>query len=452
MISFHEVVKRAFTGPVCDEKDYDLKIFNRKLTEIVKEHGIKCDTENPVSSDDSLADEVFDAALDFYSQVGTYCPDTRRIIKFTEEEIKEATRAAPSSVELGVERDQKTFFARKPEDTVPPWYSVGGAIPTSSEDLYLSISQARAQVPFATGICMAIPDTVYGMRIMLGSPLEIFAGVRSVVLTKEGLRRAGRPGLPIMNSIAIAVSDVATAASGVALGPGDAYEVSAIGEMKFTLSLLNKVAHALNAGGKIVAGNGPVYGGYCGGAEGTAVAIAAYAFMGQLVQRGMIHHPYPTHYRLIAVNSNRPLLWAQSVGYQAVARNTHIPIMAIPYAAAGPSTEMRYYEIASTVTTIVVSGGSLELLGHKGGIDLDSPLDLQFGTEVGQAALGMKREEANEIVKKLLPKYEENLSKPPEGKKYQELFDVQTARPSTQHFDAYRQHKKTISEFGIPLE
>ena len=452
MLSFHEVVKRAFTGPVCDERHYDLKLFNRKLTEIVKEYDIKSDPQNPIPSDDGLADDVFNAALDFYSQVGTYCTDTGRIIKFSEEEIKEAIRTAPSSIELGSGREQGDFVARSPESKTPPWCSVGGAIPASSEDLFLSISQARGQVPLATGICMAIPDTVYGMRIMLGTPFEIFAGVRSVVLTKEGLRRAGRPGLPIMNSIAIAVSDVATIASGWALGPGDPYEISAIGEMKVNLSLLNRVAHVLNVGGKIVAGNGPVYGGYCGGAEGTAVAIAAYTFMGQLVQRGVIHHPYPTHYKLIAVNSNRPLLWAQSVAYQAVSRNTHIPMMAIPYSAAGPSEEMRYYEMASTITTIVVSGGSIEIMGHKGGLDLDSPLDLQFGTEIANAVLGMKREDANDVVNSLLPRYEDHLSTPPAGRKYQELFDVQTARPKEDHYNDYRRYKKAVAEHGIPLE
>jgi len=452
LVSFQEVVKRALTGPVCAERDYDLKIFNRKLMEIVKEHEIRFDPETPVPSDGGIADEVFNAALDFYSQVGTYCPDTGRIIKFSEEELRDAIRTAPSSVRVGEGTDERDFVARKPETKTPPFCSVGGAIPMSSEDLFLSLSEARGEIPLATGICMAIPDTVYGTKIMLGSPFEIFASVRSVVLTKEGLRRAGRPGLPIMNSIAIAVSDAATIAGGIALGPGDAYEVSAIGEMKITFSLLNKVAHALNAGGKIVAGNGPVYGGYCGGAEGTAVAIAAYTFMGQLVQRGAIHHPYPTHYKLTAVNSNRPLLWAQSVAYQAVTRNTHIPLMAIPYVAAGPSSKMRYCEIASTVTAIVVSGGSLELLGHKGGLDLDSPLDLQFATEVGHAVLGMKTEDANEIVKRLLPNYEDHLSTPPAGKKYQELFDVNAARPSEEHYRQYREYKKRIADYGIPIE
>jgi methylamine--corrinoid protein Co-methyltransferase len=149
MLSSHEVVKRASTGPVCDERHYDLKLFNRKLTEIVKEYDIKSDPENPIPSDESLANDLFNAALDFYSQVGTYCPDTGRIIKFSEEEIKEAVRTAPSNVGLGTGRDHTCFAARRPEDRTPPFCSVGGAIPTSSEDLFLSISQARG--PSAAG-------------------------------------------------------------------------------------------------------------------------------------------------------------------------------------------------------------------------------------------------------------------------------------------------------------
>jgi ABC-type microcin C transport system permease subunit YejB len=86
--------------------------------------------------------------------------------------------------------------------------------------------------------------------------------------------------------------------------------------------------------------------------------------------------------------------------------------MAIPYLAGEPSTEMSYYEIGSLVTAIVVSGASLELLGYKAALDFGSPLDLQFATEVARAALGMKRQEANDIAKKLLSKYEDHLKNP----------------------------------------
>ncbi|MEM2506842.1 MAG: monomethylamine:corrinoid methyltransferase, partial [Nitrososphaeria archaeon] len=101
MVTFMDVVERALTGEPCSERDFDLKIFSTKLREVLKEHDIKYDPENPIPSDDSLADDVFEAALEFYSQVGTYCTDTERIIKFDENEIKERLKTAPSQIVFG---------------------------------------------------------------------------------------------------------------------------------------------------------------------------------------------------------------------------------------------------------------------------------------------------------------------------------------------------------------
>ena len=92
MISFLDVVNRALTGPISTEKKYDLKLFNGKLNEVIKAYGIEYDPENPIPQDDSLADDVFKAALDFYSEVGSYCLDTHRRITFDEREIKEALK------------------------------------------------------------------------------------------------------------------------------------------------------------------------------------------------------------------------------------------------------------------------------------------------------------------------------------------------------------------------
>ena len=58
-----DVMEKALTGKPCLERDYDIKIFSTKLREVVKEYDIKCDPGTPVPSDDSLADDVFKAAL-----------------------------------------------------------------------------------------------------------------------------------------------------------------------------------------------------------------------------------------------------------------------------------------------------------------------------------------------------------------------------------------------------
>ena len=83
MIGFSEVIQRAMTGPLVPEKEYDLKVFVPGLRKIIKKYDIRYDPETPVPSDDELADRLFQAGLEFYEQVGTYCVDTNRIIHFT---------------------------------------------------------------------------------------------------------------------------------------------------------------------------------------------------------------------------------------------------------------------------------------------------------------------------------------------------------------------------------
>ena len=454
MVSFLEVVRRALTGPLCTERDFDLKIFSSRLNEVVREYGIKYDPENPVPSDDSLADEVFEAAMKFYSEVGTYCLDTNRIIRFDEEEIKKAVRYAKSSVKLGEGKEEKEFVSRKPDSSASPWCCVGGCgIFLSSEELFLRLTEALGSIPLADSISTNCLMEVDGQKILPKSPLEVIGAIRTVLLAKEALRRAGRPGLPIINGAATAVSDVGKISGGAfTLRKSDAYEVCSIAEMKVDFGMLNEVAYALNSGNKIVAACGPLLGGYCGGPEGLAVATTAYTFQGLLVQRGDIQHPYPVHYRYIA-NSGRQLLWANSLSYQATSRNVEIPLLCIPYTAAGPATRMIFYETAAITSSIVSSGGSLEGVALRGTeMDYSCHLEPLFMTEVAHAVSGFKREAVNEIVKELLPNYEKDIPNPPKGKRFQECYEEGTVNPNSEYLQLYEEMKKVIGEYSIPIE
>ena len=80
----NEVLERAETGPICLEKDFELKVLLPKLRDVIREYKIEFDPENIVPSDDSLADDVWRAALELYLEVGTYCTSTHRRILFDE--------------------------------------------------------------------------------------------------------------------------------------------------------------------------------------------------------------------------------------------------------------------------------------------------------------------------------------------------------------------------------
>ena len=114
MIDFFEIIKRALNGPYCAEQDFAMKILVPKLRAVVKKYDIKYDPTTPVPSDDKLADDIFQAGLELCAEVGCYCKDTSRIIKFTPEEIAEALRDAPAR--LGLRRDRDPVAGDRGDD------------------------------------------------------------------------------------------------------------------------------------------------------------------------------------------------------------------------------------------------------------------------------------------------------------------------------------------------
>jgi methylamine--corrinoid protein Co-methyltransferase len=458
MITLLDVVERALTGRPCYEREYN-NVFSSKLKEVIKEYGIKYDPNTPIPSDNTLADDVFQAALDFYLDVGTYCLDTGRIIKFNESEIKDALKTSPSQLLFGEGMDAKIMVPRTPESKISPWCFLGaGGAPVSSEEVFLKLVEGYASIDLANSITTPALTSVRGMRIRPGSPLEILGTIRTIVLAREALRRAGRPGLPIMNALATATAAVSL---NTALHPNyglrktDGYLIAITAELKTSFDLLNKVCALQSLGyGGICSEYGPVYGGYCGGPEGTAIAAVAGHFMGVLVYRAGWHLIFPIHINY-GCNSTPELLWVTSVYAQAISRNTHLLSLHLNYTAAGPCTEMCLYEIAAQRLAAIPSGASgIESLGaakatHE---DYTTPMEPRFAAEVAHAIVGMKRSDANEIVKKLLPKYTNKIANPPLGFKYQECYDTSTGKPSQRCLEIYSKVKKELEDLGLEFK
>jgi hypothetical protein len=124
------------------------------------------------------------------------------------------------------------------------------------------------------------------------------------------------------------------------------------------------------------------------------------------------------------------------------------------YAAAGPMTEMVFYELAAWTLAAVTSGASIEVgaIALNSVLDHTTPYEPQFATEVAHAAVGMSRKEANDISSKLVDMYENDLLKPPTGPKYQDCFNVQTSTPSSEYKEFYKSIKKRIQDLGVPFK
>jgi methylamine--corrinoid protein Co-methyltransferase len=78
-------------------------------------------------------------------------------------------------------------------------------------------------------------------------------------------------------------------------------------------------------------------------------------------------------------------------------------------------------------------------------------LELKYSAEIVRAASKIKRSEANEIVKRLLTIYEDELGSASKGKAYQECFDVVNGFPTTEYLEFYKKMKEEIHEMGVPL-
>jgi hypothetical protein len=253
--------------------------------------------------------------------------------------------------------------------------------------------------------------------------------------------------------VASASTDVSTiAADTFGLGQTDAWEVSAIAEMKIDFSVLNKIAYLRRKGGQQWAATAPILGGYCGGPEGLALTLTAYNLQALMVNHAEVHHPFCNHIQYTA-NTGRMMLWPISVSTQAITRNSPVPMADLCYAASGPMTEMVFYELAAWVLAAVTSGASIEVgaIALNANLDHTTPYEPQFATEVAHAVFRMSRKEANEICITLNDQYENNLTQPPTGKKYQECFDIENSTPSREYRAFYKDIKAKIKDMGVPF-
>jgi methylamine--corrinoid protein Co-methyltransferase len=457
MLSFLDVYERALKGPIMSEPDFDMKVFIPALRKVVKSYGIRYDNEIPVPSDDDAADNLFDAAVDFLSQVGVYCQDTNRIIQFTRDEILEAIRKAPGQCLAGEGKDAGVFSLRRPDDRKVPWHHVGSGIVSSREETMTNLIEGYGTIAEANSVATSTLDNVRGIPVAAGTPAELYAAIRSVRIGREALRRAGRPGLPIMNLIATAASAVTTIAASTpqfGIRPSDGWLVGTIAEMKIDFGAMNKIAYLLNWGGNIGAETAPILGGYCGGPAGTAVVSAAYILVGLLVHKGNYQLHFPVHFRY-GCSSTRDVLWVVSASCQAVSRNIPMPVIWLAYLAGGPNTKMYFYEAAAYVLCAITSGAAsvqTPLPAKAVVTDAITPMEAIFGVEMALGASRLNREQANGIVVQLLEKYESQIETPPRGSTYQECYDAVTGKPSEAYGRLYDEVKEELARMRVPFE
>ena len=108
---------RAYSGPVCTVKEWDSKIIPRTTKAALARHGLQklCNPAEPINCDDDLADAFFKAGYELALEIGMLCPDTERIIKVEEKELRQAIKEAPDELVFGAGTDRVVMKPRRPE-------------------------------------------------------------------------------------------------------------------------------------------------------------------------------------------------------------------------------------------------------------------------------------------------------------------------------------------------
>lgn len=442
-------------GPKLETSEFDLNLYET-IKKLTQKYQIAYDKVNAVQTDDDLLDRVFQAGKELYLATGTYCLSTKRVVRFSEDELDDAMDGMRGDIRIGQGPEQRYFKPRKPDEDAAPFIQGGVIGGNATEDLYVPLYQSIAQEPLVDSIHFDPPAIVGGYRVLQNAPSELYAVRVACSKIREALARAGRPGLHLLGGAATSQADITSCLGPHGLSVTDAIAAHTTSELKTDLDSLNKVATSLLYGCLRHVWWAPVIGGFAGGPAGATVAGVAGLFHSLMVGAGNMPSCYfdlqiTPHYTGGA--SDQMSNWIMTTVGQAITRNADVILQGTVTTSAGPGTLMMLYEIAAVAICLGVSGM------HPFGVRTHRPTKENHGTglesrwmaEVTRAAVKLDRVKANRIVMNLIDRYKAQHRSAPVGSTFPELYDLKTLRPIQEYMDVYRQAKKDLVAMGVPL-
>lgn len=266
----------------------------RKMQELTKRHNLQRPLPDKFYEvDDAYLDSLFNSAVDFLSEMGVYCVSTNRIIKFTEDEVREAARQAPSQLMIGEGRDTHIVRKRAIGDRRPTHINTGGHSAWSEDLLPLPIIvRELTRIP-RVGSLEGFNFVKIDGREVHGTPKVVYAARRAVERVREGLRLAGKAGLaicyyPILTSAAALIAPIDPDRG---LKRSDGALLSVLPDLKVESDLIAAaVVHESYGSYRVNGGAGGQVGGFCGDVCGAMIESVARNLAAWLVYRDQIQY------------------------------------------------------------------------------------------------------------------------------------------------------------------
>ncbi len=453
-MNFKEIARRAETGPLMEAPDFLMKRLSAAVPALQKKYEIHWDGKTLLNQDDEMADRLWQAGRELLLSAGIFSMGSRRVIEISGEELEEALRFVPAELPMGAGKDRVTARHRGVEDPRPPFVFSGPFNADVSEEMFVHLNEAFAQERIIDSLLFpGYLKVLDGQTIRPTSGLSSRAAMLYGQWSREAVRRAGRPGMPITGHAVMALNEIACTNEEWGLRASDPRAMVLISELQVDDVTLTRLAYYQAYGCPIYVAFTPLVGGYGGDPAGTAV-VAAASFIAAVVLGAEIAHLGPQHIKY-KQQTNAHSLFLAGVANQAVARNSRIIATTSHTTTGRPGGEQYAREFAALALCAVTSGSNVtgprpaEPLGFNN----VSPLMARLFAEVAHAAASLSRPEAAEIVHRLYATYSDSLdleSSPP-GQVFEELYDLKTLRPTAEHQALYERLKEELAGLGVPL-
>ena len=460
MISLLEVAERTQKGPKMDENDWNMGLF-RKMNALARKYEIQYPKDGSwFNADESMVERAWQAALDFLVEDGVYCISTGRVVRFSEDEVKQAVREIPAQVVMGEGRDQRTVTKGKLDCQGPMFWRPGHHAPFT-EDLAPLVVRNFATIGdpcYMEGFNFPAVDG----REIHGLPLEAYAAKREIAWMREGVRKAGRPGMavalyPISTRAAALIAPIDPVAG---LRPTDGILLSILPDVKMEHDLLTAAIVYEDYGCfKVNGGGSAAIGGFCGGLEGAIVESVVKPIAGWLVYRDAITYAGVGHIgsttgRTISVKPERA--WATSLVCHTLNAKTNFAYWGggAGGSSTGPGTETFLWEVALGAIGVPINGGHLAApRQHRAAMNASqTPLEAIWALEVASAVrkANYTRNGVNHILEKIASKLEGQPHAT--GIDLRECWDLVTHQPTPAYREKYLRVKEELASWGLEFD
>ncbi|MBP2029735.1 methylamine--corrinoid protein Co-methyltransferase [Methanohalophilus levihalophilus] len=452
MSDIYKYLKSAMTGDEKSESQHDMSVF-MKSEELAKEYEIEYDPGTFIPNDYSMADSVYEAAVELLVSTGIYCIDTNKSVRIDEEDITKAANAT-ETLEIGRLREKVLVPNRYMQDSEPPVIIGGPMGGTVSEENFLEVHLSSAMEPIVQGIYAGAIEKMGGKGIKGKTPMEMMAALKEARLERLATKLANREGMALMGPGTPTISQAYMLVSTDELySPSDVQEVYQLDELKTDYETFYKSIFHKERGGNFLSGQCPVFGGPAiGSPAGLAIIDAAEAIQSKVVTGASVHLSGAVHINTNS-SSTKEILWASNLSSIAISRNFHHYIGRYYWNLAGCCTDMMFYETAAQAIGDTVSGRDVLAgpVGARGaGADHSTGLESRFMGEMAHLATELSVDEANYVIGKIYSKYGNMLSAAPPGKPFSECYVVNSEyemHPTDEYMQLYKEVSNEIHEY-----